>query len=345
MKTRDGESSLAPSPTYSGERVGERGERFERSNDVRLLKHPTPLPCPLPRVRGRGSSDWGEFGKGIAFISPWLVGFLCFTAIPILLSLYFSFCDYPLLQPAVFMGADNYRELAHDPWFWNALLNTLKYAAMALPAGMLVSLGLALLLNQKIAGQSMYRTIIFLPSLVPITASAMIWFWLFNQKLGLLNHLLSLIGIEPVPWLADPKIAMPSLAFMSLWGVGHTVVIYLAGLQDVPKDLYEAAELDGATGARRLWHVTIPMISPVIFFNLIMAIIGTFNVFAIPYIMTAGGPARSTQFYTMYLYDNAFIYLRMGYASAMAWIQLLIVLSLTAFAFWTGKRWVHYQGK
>jgi multiple sugar transport system permease protein len=293
----------------------------------------------------RRQSDWGDIGKGLMFLSPWLFGFLVFTITPIALSAWFSLCDYSLLEPPRYIGLTNYRDLLGDKWFWNALANTAKYALIALPCGMMVSIGLALLLNRRIRGQSVYRTIIFLPSLVPVTASAMIWWWLFNTKLGLLNYALSLIGIPPVPWLSNPTIALPSLVFMSLWGVGHTVVIYLAGLQDVPAELYEAAELDGATGWRRMWHVTLPMISPIIFFNLIMAIIGVFRVFEVPYIMTNGGPARATQFIAMYVYDHAFLYVNMGYASAMAWIQLVLILALTALAFWTSGRWVHYQGK
>jgi len=291
------------------------------------------------------ASSRSNLAKGLAFLSPWLMGFVCLTLIPIIVSFYYSLCDYSLLQSPTYIGTDNYRDLFADPVFWKALVNTLYYAAMALPASMCVSLGLAILLNTKITGQSFYRTIIFLPSLVPIVASSMLWLWLFNAKLGLLNSLLQLIHIQGPGWLADPTWAMPSLAFMSLWGVGQTVVIYLAGLQDVPVELYEAAELDGASYMGRLVHVTLPMISPVIFFNLIMAIIGTLQVFAVPYFMTQGGPARATYFFTMYLYDNAFLFLKMGYASAMAWIQLLIILSLTAIAFWSSKRWVHYQGK
>jgi multiple sugar transport system permease protein len=229
--------------------------------------------------------------------------------------------------------------------FYQSLWNTFYYAAMALPAGLLVSLGLALMLNVKIPGQSVYRTVIFLPSLVPTVAASMLWLWLFNSRIGLINTALASIGITGPGWLRDVRWAMPALAIMSLWGVGHTVVIYLAGLQDVPRELYEAAEIDGAGIWGRLFNVTIPMLSPVIFFNLIMAIIGTLQVFTIPYIMTQGGPARSTYFYTMYLYDNAFTFLRMGYASAMAWMQLVIILALTGVAFWTSKRWVHYQGK
>lgn len=299
-------------------------------------------PAPAPRTR---KSDWGDVGKGLFFLSPWVIGYLVFTITPILMTVYFSLAEYSVLEPPVFIGLQNYRDLLDDKWFGNAMLNTAQYAALALPGGLFVSLGLALLLNQPIRGQSAYRTIIFLPSLVPVTASAMIWLWLFNTKLGLLNFGLESIGLPAVGWLTNPSVALPALAFMSLWGVGHTVVIYLAGLQDVPRDLYEAAEIDGATGVRRLWHVTIPMISPVIFFNLIMAIIGVFRVFEMPYIMTNGGPARATQFIAMYVYDNSFLYVRMGYASAIALIQLLIVLALTGIAFWSSSRWVHYQGK
>lgn len=306
-----------------------------------------------------------QLRKGLAFISPWIIGFLTFLVIPIILSFYYSFCDYSLLQSPAYIGGENYKELMADPVFWKSVRNTLVYAVLALPAGLMVALGLAILLNQKVPGQSVYRTIIFLPSLVPTVASAMLWLWLFNAKLGLINAILSippfswiiqglnlLLGIlhlptivTPIGWLTDPGWALPALAFMSMWGVGHTVIIFLAGLQDVPRDLYESAELDGAKAWQRLWNITIPMISPVIFFNLIMGIIGTLQVFAVPFIMTGGGPARATYFFTMYLYDNAFTYLKMGYASAMAWLQLLLILCLTGISFWSSKRWVHYQGK
>lgn len=289
-------------------------------------------------------SESRQLLKGLAFTSPWLVGFLAFTLIPVALSLYYSFCDYSLLQPPVFRGLANYRDMIHDPVFWIALRNTFYYASMALPAGVLVSIGLALMLNSSAKGLSVWRTIIFLPSLVPAVASALLWMWILNSKYGMLNGLLDELGIPGVQWLGT-GLAMPSLAMISLWGVGNTVVIYLAGLQDVPRELYEAAEIDGAGPFSRLRNVTLPMISPVIFFNLVMAIIGTFQVFVVPMIMTQGGPDRQTTFYTMYLYSNAFEYLKMGYASALAWVQLLIILSLTALAFWTSRRWVHYQGK
>jgi multiple sugar transport system permease protein len=281
----------------------------------------------------------------MAFLSPWLIGLFVFTLVPIALSLYYSFCDFTLLQPPLFKGLANYRHLANDPIFWKVVGNTAVYALMALPFGLLMALAAAMLLNLKISGQSIYRTIIFLPSLVPTAASAMLWLWLFNAKLGLINVVLRGLGIVNAPgWLTDARWAMPALVLMSFWGIGNTVIIFLAGLQNVPRELYEAADIDGATTFDRIWHVTLPFISPVIFFNLIIGIIVTLQIFAVPFIMTQGGPARSTYFYTMYLYDNAFSYLKMGYANAIAWVQLLIVLILTALAAWSSKRWVHYEG-
>lgn len=314
-------------------------------------------------------ADRHDLLKGLAWLSPWLIGFAVFTALPIGLAVYYSLCDYALVQPPVFTGAENYATLARDDLFWQTIGNTLVYAAIALPVSLVMALGLALLLNVRVPGQSVYRTLVFLPSLVPAVASAMLWLWLLNARLGLIN-----LGLEPVlssfpfrglawvinhlhhfrdgpfrfappGWLTTTTWTKPALILMSLWGVGNTVVIFLAGLQDVPRELYEAAELDGAGPVGQLFNVTLPVLSPVIFFNLIMAIIGTFQIFTAPYIMTQGGPDHSSYFYTMYLYDHAFTYLRMGTASAMAWVQFLIVLALTGFAFWTSKRWVHYQGK
>ena len=299
-----------------------------------------------------------KLAKGFAFLSPWMIGFCLFTALPAALSLFYSLCDYKLLKDPVFIGATNYRMLMSDEVFWKSLSNTLYYALLAIPSGIAMSLGLAMLLNVKVRGQSVYRTIIFLPSLVPLVAASMLWLWLLNGRLGLINALLAKVGIQGPAWLNDVMFtvgrppgqttyywAMPALAFMSLWGVGQTVTIFLAGLGDVPQELYEAAEIDGAGHWGRMRHVTLPILSPVIFFNLVMSIIGTLQVFAVPYIMTQGGPARATYFFTMYLYDNAFKFLRMGYASAMAWIQLLVILALTGVAFGSSKRWVHYQSK
>jgi multiple sugar transport system permease protein len=282
--------------------------------------------------------------KGLAFVSPWMVGFVVFTAIPIGLSFYYSFCDYSLTRPSrgpLWIGLDNYNQMIHDTVFWKSLGNTLYYASMALPAGLLVSLGLALMLNSNIRGQTIYRTIIFLPSLVPTIASAMIWLWMFNPGEGLFNFLLNSAHLPTPDWLGE-RLAMASLAMMSVWSVGNTVVIYLAGLQDVPRELLEAAEIDGAGAWRRLFAVTLPVLTPVIFFNLIIAIIGTFSILIVPYIMTQGGPNKATYFYTMFNYDEAFRYLHMGYASALAWVQLAITLVLTGLAFLSARKWVHY---
>jgi len=290
--------------------------------------------------------------KGLAFISPWMIGFCLFMAVPIGLSLYFSFCDFSNTSralPPVYIGLGNYRELMGDEIFWQCVRNTIYYAALVLPLGLIFALGAAILLNGKIFGQSVYRTIIFLPSLVPAVAAAMLWLWLLNDQLGLINLALHKIGIsDPPSWLSDPNWSMPALVLMSLWGVGNTVVIYLAGLQDVPRELYEAADIDGATPARKIWHVTLPCISPVIFFNLIMGIIGTLQAFTQMKLIMSNdgqGPQRSTYLYAVYLYDNAFKYMRMGYASAMAWLLLLAILLLTAIAAWSSKKWVHYGGK
>ncbi len=286
--------------------------------------------------------------NGLLFVSPWLLGIMIFLVYPIIASLYYSFCEYSVLTPAQYIGWGNYQDLFSDEVFWKSLWNTFIYAAVALPLGSVMAILLALLLNMDIKAKSIFRTIYFLPSLLPIIAVAILWQWIFNGQFGLLNYLLSFIGIHGPNWLSDPKWSKSALIIMSLWGAGNTMIIYLAGLQEVPQELYEAAELDGAIGLRKVWHVTLPMISPVIYFNVIMGIIGSLQVFAAPYVLgngAGGAPARSLLFYTMYLYDNAFRYLRMGYASAMAWILFIIILLLTLTATWISKRFIYYAGK
>lgn len=280
---------------------------------------------------------------GLAFISPWIVGFLAFTLYPVAASVYYSFCDYDVLQTPVWIGTLNYRDMITDGVFWKSLYNTLFFAAFSLPLGLVLSLLVAVLLNQKVRGKGLFRTLFFLPSLVPMVASAMIWIWILNGNFGLLNHLLGRLGIAGPQWLADENWTKPSLILMSLWGIGNTIVIYLAALQDVPRDLYESAELDGASAWTRLRHITIPLISPVIYFNLVMGIIGSLQVFAQPYIMLGGGgPNRSALFYAVYLYQNAFEYRQMGYACAMAWVLFLIILGLTWVATRSTRRHIYY---
>lgn len=282
---------------------------------------------------------------GILFASPWLIGFCVFLGYPLVASLYYSLCDYSVLKAPVYIGMENYRELAGDEVFWKALSNTLIYAAMALPAGMLTALTLALLLNAKVKGMPVYRTVFFIPALVPQVSLAVLWLWVLNGEHGVLNTMLAKIGVTGPNWMTDPAWSKPAMVIMGVWGVGNAVLIYLASLQDVPQPLIEAAELDGANGWHKTRNVTIPMISPVILFNLIMGIIGTLQVFTVPYIMFPNGtPARSTYFYTSYLFDNAFKYHKMGYASAMGWIMFVMILVLTFVSLRLSERHVHYQG-
>jgi multiple sugar transport system permease protein len=276
---------------------------------------------------------------GLAFCLPWIAGLSIFTLYPVAASLYYSFCDYSILQSAIWTGGENYRRLLHDELFWISLKNTFIYAAFSLPLGMVVALCLALLLNCQVRGTALFRTIFYLPSIVPIIASSMLWLWIFNPSYGLLNSALAplfhLFGSDPPGWLADPAWAKPALILMSAWGVGNSMIIYLAGLQDVPEALYESAEIDGANRWQQFWHVTLPMIMPVVYFNLIMGIIGSLQIFTQVYIMTGGTegqPARSTLFYTPYLFSTAFFDLRMGYACAMAWVLFCIIALLTILA-------------
>jgi multiple sugar transport system permease protein len=284
---------------------------------------------------------------GLFFISPWIVGFLVLTLYPVAASMYYSFCDYDVLSKPIVVGTLNYTDMFSDEVFWKSLYNTFIYAAFALPLGLITSLLFAVLLNCNIKGRSLFRLLFFLPSLVPLVATAMIWLWIFNGQLGLLNNALAAIGIEGPNWLSDAFWTKPALILTSVWGIGGSVVIYLAALQDVPRDLYESAEIDGATWLHKFFHITVPMISPVIYFNLIMGIIGSLQVFAQPYIMfggAAGGPDRSALFYAVYLYENAFSYNRMGYACAMAWVLFLIILGLTWFATKATRKHIHYGG-
>ncbi len=280
---------------------------------------------------------------GLIWISPWIVGFVLFMLAPIGVSLYYSLTDYSLLEPPISIGLANYRELTNDDVFWVTMRNTGLYALFSVTLGTILTIGLAVILNGQRRGVGLARAIVFLPTLVPLVAGALAWTWMYNSEAGLINSLLGRIGIDGPNWLGDRRWAMSALVMMSLWQVGGAVVICLAALQDVPQSLYQAVSIDGAGPIRRFWHVTLPMISPAVLFNVIMAIIWSLQVFAVPYIMTKGGPEDATRFYTQYLYENAFVYGRMGYASAMAWIQLLAVLVLTGITIRLSRRFVHYR--
>ena len=291
-------------------------------------------------MRGNKQTLWGWL-----LISPWVLGFLIFTAGPMLASLYLSFCKYDL-HTLEFVGTKNYEVLlTRDPLFWKSLRNTALYVLFSVPMGLTGSLLIAVLLNQKVKGMPVFRTLFYLPSLVPAVASSLVWAWIFHPDAGMLNRALLGIGIKGPAWLQDPKTALPSLILMSLWGIGGSrMLIFLAGLQGIPDDLYEAAELDGARGWSCFRHITLPMLSPTIFFNLILGIIGSFQVFTSAYIMTSGGPDNATLMYVLYLYNNAFRYFKLGKASAMAWILFVMLLGFTVFQFKNASKWVYYEG-
>ena len=282
---------------------------------------------------------------GFLCASPWLIGFLVFTGGPILFSIIVSFADYDILRPATWTGMDNYtRMFTDDSLFGVAVGNTL-FMLIGIPLGMALSLGIALLLNLEVRGVALWRTCFYLPSIVPAVASSILWIWIFNPQGGLLNNFLGAFGIHGPNWLQDPATSKPALILMGLWGAGGGMVIWIAGLKAISESYYEAAHIDGATSWQRFRHITLPMISPYIFFNLIMGVIGTLQIFSQAFIMTQGGPVNSTLFYAYHLFNHAFRYLNMGYASAMAWILVLVVFALTVVQMKLSKKWVHYEGE
>ena len=296
------------------------------------------------RKTRRGKMERREERAFYLFISPWIIGFILFSAGPVLGSFVISFTQWSMLSAPSWTGPTNYQRLVNDPLFWQALANTLYFAAGSVGLGLILSFLLALLLNQQVKGMAPFRTIFYLPSVCSGVAVAILWTTIFNPDFGLINSALRAVGITGPQWLADPSWAMPAMIVMSLWGVGGSMVIYLAGLQGIPQLLYEAAALDGAGALRKFWHVTVPMMSPIIFFNLIVGVIGSFQAFVQMYVMTNGGPANATLVYLLYLYRTAFEDFDMGYASALAWVLFLILLAITLGQLVLAKRWVYYEG-
>lgn len=286
-----------------------------------------------------------EAVEGYLFIMPWLLGLLVFILGPIVVSFYYSFTDFQVVKAPVFLGLENYKRLVADRLFWQAIKVTSVYVFTGVPLGLLLSFVVALLMNQRVRFLSLWRTIFYLPSLVPIVASTMLWLWIFNPQFGLLNTLLRYVGLEGPLWLGHTKWALPSLVLMSLWTVGGPMLIYLAGLQGIPSDLYEAAEIDGAATWAKFRFVTLPLMTPIIFFNLVMNLIISFQTFAQAFIMTEGGPRYATLLYVLYLYQNAFKFFRMGYASALAWVLCLIIFVLTVLVFRSSTIWVYYESE
>ena len=282
--------------------------------------------------------------EGFLFISPWIVGFVVFLAFPIAYSLYLGFTSYDYVNAPVPVGLANYqRALLDDPIFWSSMKVTLKYVAMRMPLQLAISFGVALMLNMRIRGMNVLRTIYYLPSVLPLIAVSLLWIWIFNPIYGILNQAIGLLAIKGPAWLYDPEWALFALVIMSLWGIGRTVIIYLAGLQNVNPELYDAAYVDGAGAWGSFMYVTIPMMTPVIFFNLVMGIIGSLQAFTQSFVMTAGGPAHSTLFVMLYLYNNAFRFFKPGYASALAWILFLVILFFTMLVVRSSSAWVYYE--
>jgi len=279
-----------------------------------------------------------------AFIALAVIGFLTLQAGPIGASAYLSLTDSELVGTPVWVGLKNYATLAQDPLFWQSMKVTVTYAVIALPVGLVLSLAVALLMNQNVRGISVFRTVYYLPAVISGVAVAVLWRWIFNPEFGILNVLLGYIGIHGPNWLQDRHWALPSLIVMGFWGIGGSMMIYLASLQGIPSQLYEAVEIDGGAAWDKFAHVTVPMISPVVFFNLVTGIIGTFQEFTRVYVMTNGGPSNATLFYGLYLYRNAFRYFQMGYASALAWVLLVTILFLTLLLFRSSRLWVYYEG-
>jgi multiple sugar transport system permease protein len=287
-----------------------------------------------------------ERNWGILFALPAILGFFIFVFGPMIASLIISLTNWSIGSDVKFIGFGNYHHMVtQDELFSKSLFVTLYYALGSVPLGIIFSFIIAMLLNQKVRGLAVFRTIYYLPVLVPSIANSMLWLWLFNPEFGLFNSVLSTVGLPGSQWIYSENTAIPSLIIMSTWGVGNAAVIFLAGLQGVPGHLYEAVVVDGGGAFRKFWHVTLPSMTPTIFFNLIMAVIGSLQVFDQAYVMTNGGPSNATLFYIFYLYRKAFTETQMGYASALAWILFLMIMALTALVFRSSRFWVYYEGE
>jgi multiple sugar transport system permease protein len=307
----------------------------------------TTIASPPPNRRKLSRRTLRQNILGYLWISPWLLGFLFFTFGPMLASLGFSFTNYRVINEARWIGLENYHyALFEDNLFWNSLAITFYFMLVSVPLGLLGSLLLAILLNQRLRGETLFRTFFFLPSLTPLVAAAILWIWILHPEVGLLNYLLSLVGIDGPPWLGSSRWAMPSIIIITLWTSigGGRMIIFLAGLQGVPQELYEAAVIDGAGEWAKFRYITIPMISPAIFFNLVLGIIGALQVFTTAYVTTRGGPGRATWFFALHIYTNAFEYFDMGYASTLSLILFVILLIFTIIQMRISDKWVYYAG-
>ena len=279
-------------------------------------------------------------------VSPWVLGFLIFTVGPMIYSIYLSFTDWDLFNPPNLIGWDNFIKLfKRDKIFWKSVRNTLYYASLTVSLGMILSLFIANLLNKPLRGMRSLRTLIYVPATVPAVASSLLFIKLLAPDAGLVNRFLALFGIDGPAWILDPVWVKPALILMSLWGVGGSVTLLLAGMKGIPTEFYEAAAIDGAKPRQQFFHITLPLLSPVIFFELVMGLIGSLQVFTQVYIVTGGGPNNASQMIVPYLFDNAFRWYKMGYASAMAWVLFGLILIFTLLVFRSSSVWVFYESE
>ncbi|MGH2541981.1 MAG: carbohydrate ABC transporter permease [Ardenticatenaceae bacterium] len=304
------------------------------------------LPNPVRAWRQMSRGTQREAREGYLFISPWIIGFLFFIVGPMIASFVLSFTQWNIVGSPRWVGLDNYRRIfTSDPDFIQSLKVTFRYALIYLPLSTIIGIGVALALNLKLRGIGLFRTLFYLPSVAPQIAATLVFVWILNPRYGLLNTVLGWVGLEGPNWFQDPRTALYGLILISLWGVGGSVVIYLAGLQNIPEHLYEAARVDGANAWQQFWYITLPMLSPIIFFQLVLGLIGVFQTFTSSFVATGGGPLKSTLFYMLYIYNRGWVSLQMGYASALAWILAVIILAITVLVFRSSPYWVHYEAE
>jgi multiple sugar transport system permease protein len=314
---------------------------------METTSHPAAPPQKVPFYRRLAFEEtlWGW-----ALIIPVVLGLILFKYGPVIASLYFSFTKYDIISSPEWIGLQNYQGLMTDEYFRKSIQVTLKYTILFIPLSLIIAYGIAMLMSQNVKGISIFRTMWYLPSLVPIVASAVVWRWALNPEFGPVNYPMRLLGIDAPGWLTDPKWIIPSVVLIQLWGLGASALIFLAAIKGVPDTFYEAAEVDGAGNWAKFWNITLPMTSSVIFFQIIMTVIASFQVFGVAYILFSGqttsdpaGPGNSALFYVLYTYRNAFGYFKNGYASAMAWLMFIVVMILTFLLFRTQKLWVYYE--
>lgn len=296
--------------------------------------------------RGMTKGEKRNLRTGLLFVSPWIAGFLLFALFPLVASAYYSMTNYDFIREPQFIGFTNYvRLFTRDADFWTVMYNTFFYVLIGVPLGTAVAFLIANLLNGEVKGRGFFRSVIYIPAIVPAVCTAVVWLFIFNVQYGVINGMLKYFELPTIPFLSSPSLAKPSLILIYIWAQGAAVVIYLAALQDVPRSLYDAAMVDGANAVQRFWNVTVPLCTPVILFNFIMGIIVAFQDFTLPFVLTGGGPMKSTEFYVVSLYRNAFVQFSLGKASAMAWILFVIILMFSVILFSTSARWVYYGGE